>query len=95
MGRSRPCAQLSGERAAGSSPGFWVPQRRWARTTLIRTLLGLISIDAGSGSVLGLDIHAQRLAIRQAVGFAPEDECLFPGLVGIDFVAYAGEACAA
>jgi ABC-2 type transport system ATP-binding protein len=63
------------------------------KTTLIRTLLGLISIDSGGGEVLGLDVHAQRLAIRQAVGFAPEDECLFPGLAGIDFVAYAGELC--
>jgi ABC-2 type transport system ATP-binding protein len=61
------------------------------KTTLIRTLLGLISIDSGGGKVLGLDVHAQRLDIRQAVGFAPEDECLFPGLSGIDFVAYAGE----
>src|SRR5947209_6716504 len=60
------------------------------KTTLIRTLLGLISVDAGGGRVLGLDIHTQQMAIRQAVGFAPEDECLFPGEVGIEFVAYAG-----
>jgi ABC-2 type transport system ATP-binding protein len=43
--------------------------------------------------VLGLDIHAQRLDIRQTVGFAPEDECLFPGVAGIESVAYAGELC--
>ena len=48
------------------------------KTTLIRTLLGLIPIDAGTGQVLGMDIHTQRLDIRQKVGFAPEDECLFP-----------------
>ncbi len=29
--------------------------------------------------------------IRQLVGFVPEDECLFPGLQGVEFVAYAGE----
>jgi ABC-2 type transport system ATP-binding protein len=63
------------------------------KTTLIRTLLGLITIDTGGGEVLGLDVHARRLQIRQAVGFAPEDECLFPGFAGIDFVAYAGELC--
>src|SRR5439155_14255800 len=27
---------------------------------------------------------------RQFVGFVPEDECLFPGVEGIEFVAYAG-----
>jgi ABC-2 type transport system ATP-binding protein len=63
------------------------------KTTMIRTLLGLIRIDQGSGHVLSMDILRQRLDIRQAVGFVPEDECLFPGVVGIEFVAYAGELC--
>jgi ABC-2 type transport system ATP-binding protein len=38
-----------------------------------------------------MDIRSQRLGVRQAVGFVPEDECLFPGLTGVAFVAYAGE----
>ena len=63
------------------------------KTTMIRTLLGLITIDSGSGEVLGLDLHTRRLDIRQAVGFVPEDECLFPGVAGVEFVAYAGELC--
>src|SRR5947209_1568586 len=63
------------------------------KTTMIRTLLGLISINAGRGQVLGMDIRSRRLAIRQAVGFVPEDECLFPGVEGVEFVAYAGELC--
>src|SRR6201993_1005143 len=63
------------------------------KTTLIRTLLGLITLDAGVGQVLGMDVRARRLDIRQAVGFAPEDECLFPGVAGIESVAYAGELC--
>ncbi len=60
------------------------------KTTMIRTLLGLITIDSGIGHVLDMDIRSQRLDIRQAVGFVPEDECLFPAIVGIEFVAYAG-----
>jgi ABC-2 type transport system ATP-binding protein len=40
-----------------------------------------------------MDIRTRRLDIRQAVGFAPEDECLFPGVAGVEFVAYAGELC--
>jgi ABC-2 type transport system ATP-binding protein len=63
------------------------------KTTLIRTLLGLIGIDSGAGEVLGLDVRARRLDIRQRVGFMPEDECLFPGVPGVGFVAYAGELC--
>src|SRR3989442_15700952 len=63
------------------------------KTTMIRTLLGLIPIDNGTGEILGMNIRVQRLDIRQAVGFVPEDECLFPGMAGVEFVAYAGELC--
>jgi ABC-2 type transport system ATP-binding protein len=63
------------------------------KTTLIRTLLGLITIDAGAGEVLDMDIRTRQLDVRQAVGFVPEDECLFPAVPGVEFVAYAGELC--
>src|ERR1700704_6530979 len=62
-------------------------------TTMIRTLLGLITIDSGGGEVLGMDVPSRRLDIRQAVGFMPEDECLFPAVPGVEFVSYAGELC--
>src|SRR5215813_8668512 len=61
------------------------------KTTMIRTLLGLIPIDRGEGEILGMDVRRRQLDIRTAVGFAPEDECLFPRVVGVEFVAYAGE----
>lgn len=61
------------------------------KTTMIRSLMGLIRVDSGSGTVLGLDIRRRPLAIRQLIGFVPEDECLFPGVEGVEFVAYAGE----
>jgi len=61
------------------------------KTTMIRTLLGLISVDRGSGEVLGMDFRRRQLDIRRQVGFAPEDECLFPRVVGVEFVSYAGE----
>jgi ABC-2 type transport system ATP-binding protein len=63
------------------------------KTTLIRTLLGLIPVDSGGGQVLDMDIRERRLDIRQATGFVPEDECLFPGVPGVEFVSYAGELC--
>src|SRR5882724_892526 len=61
------------------------------KTTMIRTLLGLIPADESNGQILDMDIRRQQLDIRRSVGFAPEDECLFPRLLGVDFVAYAGE----
>jgi len=61
------------------------------KTTMIRVLLGLIPIDSGSGSILGMNFRDRQLDIRREVGFAPEDECLFPQVDGIGFVTYAGE----
>lgn len=61
------------------------------KTTMIRTLLGLISINRGTGEILDMDIRRQQLDIRRAIGFVPEDECLFPQVEGVEFVAYAGE----
>jgi ABC-2 type transport system ATP-binding protein len=61
------------------------------KTTMIRSLLGLIPVDRGGGEVLDMDFRRRQLDIRRAVGFAPEDECLFPRVDGIGFVAYAGE----
>jgi ABC-2 type transport system ATP-binding protein len=61
------------------------------KTTMIRTLLGLIPCDKGSGTILDLDFRRRQLDIRRMVGFAPEDECLFPRVVGVEFVGFAGE----
>jgi ABC-2 type transport system ATP-binding protein len=58
---------------------------------MIRSLMGLIRVDSGSGTVLGIDVRRRPLDVRQVVGFVPEDECLFPGVEGVEFVAYAGE----
>ncbi|MEX0643220.1 MAG: ABC transporter ATP-binding protein [Pirellulales bacterium] len=77
-------------RVPGGAIGLLGPNGS-GKTTLIRVLLGLIPVDSGSVEVLGMDGRQRQLAIRQQVGFAPEDECLFPHVVGVEFVAYAGE----
>jgi len=63
------------------------------KSSLLKGLLGLVPIKSGHASLLGKDIHAERKAIRQLVGFMPEDDCLIPGLTGIGMVQYAGELC--
>jgi ABC-2 type transport system ATP-binding protein len=63
------------------------------KTTLIKTLLGLVEPQDGSGEVLGLDIKTQRLDIRQKVGYVPEVDCYISGLSGVSFVAYMGKLC--
>ncbi len=63
------------------------------KSSLIKGLLGLVSIRSGSASILGRDVSQEQKAIRQIIGYMPEDDCLIPGLTGIGMVQYAGELC--
>ncbi|MCR9292641.1 MAG: ABC transporter ATP-binding protein [bacterium] len=59
------------------------------KSTLIKILLGLLKASSGSGSVLGLEIGAANLEIRQKVGYMPEDDCYLPQLSGVESVQFA------
>jgi ABC-2 type transport system ATP-binding protein len=61
------------------------------KSTLIRTLLGLLDYRSGSARVLGHDIRDEVLALRQRIGYMPEQETYFPGMTGLEMTAYAGE----
>jgi ABC-2 type transport system ATP-binding protein len=63
------------------------------KTTLIKTLLGFLKPDTGSGEVLDMDIGTQQLGIRQKVGYMPEGDCYIPGMNAVSFVAYSGQLC--
>jgi ABC-2 type transport system ATP-binding protein len=60
------------------------------KSSLLKILLGLLPPSSGSGRVLGQDITAGA-ALRQAIGYMPEADGLVPGLMGVDYVALAGE----
>lgn len=61
------------------------------KTTLIKSLMGFLKPASGSGSVLGMDIGSQGIAIRRRVGLMPESDCHIPGMNAVTFVAYCGE----
>ena len=61
------------------------------KSTLIKALLGLVHLSSGNAAVMGLDARTQFRAVRELVGYMPEDDCIFPGLKGVEAVAYAGE----
>ena len=63
------------------------------KSSLIKGLLSLVSIHSGSAAIMDKDINRERKAIRQIIGYMPEDDCLIPGLTGIGMVQYAGELC--
>lgn len=61
------------------------------KTTLLKTMLGFIKPAGGGGDVLGHVIGRDGNAIRQVVGYMPEQDCHIPGMNAVQFVAYAGE----
>jgi len=61
------------------------------KSTLIKMLLGLVRLTSGQARVLDMDVARSSLAIRQSVGYMPEDDCYFAGFKGVESVAYAGE----
>ena len=63
------------------------------KTTLIRGLLGFLKPVRGRGTVLGKSILAERLKVRQLVGYLPEDDCLIPDMSAVRFLTYFGELC--
>jgi len=59
------------------------------KTTLIKVLMGLVRVSAGRGHVLGFELTEQAQAIRQHVGYMPEDDCYIAGLSGVEMVQFA------
>ncbi len=58
------------------------------KSTLLKLLLGLIPPTGGRAEVLGHDIATEGEAIRAAVGYLPEHDCLPPDVSASDFVVH-------
>ena len=61
------------------------------KTTLLKIILGFLTPNSGTGSVLGLNITSARKAVRRKIGYMPENDCLIPGMDGVALTAYLGE----
>jgi ABC-2 type transport system ATP-binding protein len=58
------------------------------KSTLLKILLGLVPATGGRAQVLGHDISSDGPAIRAAVGYLPEHDCLPPDVSASDFVVH-------
>lgn len=59
------------------------------KSTLIKVVLGLVKVTSGTGEILGHRLGRDGRAIRNRIGFMPEDDCYIPGLTGIEVVQFA------
>jgi len=61
------------------------------KTTTIRHLMGFISPDKGSASILGKNCRTEAAAIMKQLGYLPAEMSFFDGMSGIDFLKFMGE----
>ncbi len=61
------------------------------KSTFIKCLLQLEEKDGGKVSLLGNDIDTHGRETRRRIGYAPEQDCHIPGMVGCEYVTYCGE----
>src|ERR1700737_4972093 len=61
------------------------------KSTLLKILLGLLAPSSGSGQVLGRPLTSGGVGLRRAIGYMSEADALVPGLLGVEYVALAGE----
>ncbi|MCU1470785.1 MAG: transporter [Glaciihabitans sp.] len=80
-------ADLNLDVQRGEIFGFLGPNGA-GKSTTIRTLLDQIRPTAGTATVLGLDSHADSLAIRRRIGYVPGDLALYPNLTGAETIRY-------
>jgi ABC-2 type transport system ATP-binding protein len=74
---------------SGQVFGFLGPNGA-GKSTTIRLLLDLIRPTSGSASVLGLDVHRDRLAIDRRVSYVPGELSLYSDLTGRQLLTYLG-----
>lgn len=61
------------------------------KTTTIRHLMGFLTPDKGSATVLGKDCHTKAAEIMKNLGYLPAEMAFFDGMNGIDFLEFMGE----
>jgi ABC-2 type transport system ATP-binding protein len=61
------------------------------KTTMLRSLLGLVHPTDGSIRVMGHDASSEPIAVRSVVGYMPEGACLPKDQTAADFVAFTAE----
>ncbi|MHC1679942.1 MAG: ABC transporter ATP-binding protein [Methanomassiliicoccales archaeon] len=60
------------------------------KSTFIKTVLGLVSFDSGDIKISGMDPRTEVMAIRDRVGYMPENDCLVDTMTGLEMVTYFG-----
>ncbi len=90
FGRTRAVAGVSFDVAAGEIMGLLGPNGS-GKTTIMRVLTGFFPPTAGSVAIDGLDVERHPLAVRERIGYLPENVVLYPDLTVVRFLRFCAE----
>jgi ABC-2 type transport system ATP-binding protein len=74
---------------AGQVIGYIGPNGA-GKSTTIKILTGIISDFEGAATVMGLDVRNDALAIKQRIGYIPEQAALYEVLTPIEYLSFIG-----
>jgi len=90
FGRTRAVAGVSFHVAAGELMGLLGPNGS-GKTTIMRILPGFFPPTAGNVAIDGLDVERHPLAVRERIGYLPENVVLYPDLTVARFLRFCAE----
>ncbi len=90
FGRTRAVAGVSFHVAAGEIMGLLGPNGS-GKTTIMRILTGFFPPTAGNVAIDGLDVERHPLAVRERIGYLPENVVLYPDLTVARFLRFCAE----
>lgn len=60
------------------------------KTTIVKTVAGLLKVDAGSVRVVDADVAKDPIAAKREIGYIPDDPVVWPGMTGEEFLHFSG-----
>jgi len=90
FGRTRAVAGVSFHVAAGEIMGL-LGVNGSGKTTIMRILTGFFPPTAGNVAIDGLDVERHPLAVRERIGYLPENVVLYPDLTVARFLRFCAE----
>ncbi|MBL1174194.1 ABC transporter ATP-binding protein [Pantanalinema sp. GBBB05] len=76
--------------APGEILGFLGPNGA-GKTTTMRILAGYLPASAGTARVAGYEVHEQSMAVRQRIGYLPENPPLYPEMTVAGFLNFVAQ----
>lgn len=89
-GEKKAVENLSLHIAPGEIYGF-IGHNGAGKTTTIKSVAGLLPLEAGCITIDGIDLQKDPLACKQRMAYIPDDPQLYPFMTGMEYLDFVGD----